>query len=346
VVDRYTKLARYVPTRKTITAEGLAESFLDTVLKDFGIPDSIVSDRGSVFTAKFWSALCYHCKIKRRLSSAFHPQTDGQTERQNQTLEQYLRSYINYQQDDWAAWLSLAEFAYNNSRHAATGITPFYAAYGFHPTFETRGEGGDVDVPAARERATRIQNIRIEMEKQLTQAIQTQATYYDKKRKPRTYAVGDMVWLAAKNIKTTRPSRKLDYKYHGPFRVEKAIGEQAYRLELPKTLRIHPVFHVSLLELHRADSNREQEPPQPLEVDGEEYWEVEKILSSRIHRKKLQYLVKWLGFSDAHNQWLPAAELAHIHSLTDAFHAQHPRMPTAGDTSKPPRQNRRRQNKK
>ena len=96
VVDRFTKMARYLPCLKTITAESLAELLLSTVLKDFGLPAGIVSDRGTVFTSGFWSTVCWTLKIKRRLSTAFHPQTDGQTERQNQTLEQYLRAYCTY----------------------------------------------------------------------------------------------------------------------------------------------------------------------------------------------------------------------------------------------------------
>ncbi len=123
-ICRYTTLARYIPARMDWSAERLAEAFLENVWQDKGILDSLVSDCGSLFTSKFWPALCFHLKIQRRLSSAFHPQTDGQTERQNQTLEQYLRGYGNYQQDDWVSWLAIAEFAYNNSVNSSTGETP------------------------------------------------------------------------------------------------------------------------------------------------------------------------------------------------------------------------------
>lgn len=100
VVDRYTKMSLYIPKTKIVTAEGLATIFLQRVVRFFGDPKGIISNRGSVFTSKFWSSLCFYLSVKRRLSTAFHPQTDGQTESQNQTLEHYLRCYCNYRQDD------------------------------------------------------------------------------------------------------------------------------------------------------------------------------------------------------------------------------------------------------
>jgi hypothetical protein len=133
VVDRYTKMARYIPCQKTITAPQLAELFVNRIVKDFGTPDGIVSDRGTHFTSKFWASLCFYLKVRRRLSTAFHPQSDGQTEVQNQTLEHYLRVYGTYRQDDWSSKLALAEFTYNNSTHSTTGVSPFRAMYGYNP---------------------------------------------------------------------------------------------------------------------------------------------------------------------------------------------------------------------
>ena len=100
IVDRLTKMIQYEPVKITMDAPSLAEVFIDTIVRHHGLPDSIISDRGSVFTSKFWSSLCYFLGIKRRLSTAFHPQTDGQTERQNSTMEAYLRAFVNYEQND------------------------------------------------------------------------------------------------------------------------------------------------------------------------------------------------------------------------------------------------------
>ena len=133
IVDRLTKMVHYEPVKVTIDAPGLAEVIIDVVVRHHGLPDSIVSDWGSVFTSKFWSSLCYFLGIKRRLSTAFHPQTDGQTERQNSTMEAYFRAFVNYEQNDLARLLPMAEFAYNNVKNTSTGYTPFELNCGLHP---------------------------------------------------------------------------------------------------------------------------------------------------------------------------------------------------------------------
>ena len=133
VVDRFTKMVRYLPVTTKIDAAELAEVFHAEIVCRYGMPDGIVSDRGSIFTSDFWSAVCYHSKIKRRLSTAFHPQTDGQTERQNQVLEHYLRVFANDRQTNWAKLLPMAEFAYMNSWHTSIGTTPFFLMYEYHP---------------------------------------------------------------------------------------------------------------------------------------------------------------------------------------------------------------------
>ena len=280
-----------------------------------------------MFTAKFWASLCFYFKVRRRLSTAFHPQTDGQTERQNQTLEQYLRSYVNYQQDDWVRLLPLAEFAYNNSRHTSTGYSPFYAHAGYNPRLDVADRVPDREIPAVDARIDEIRAVRAQLEKRCVEAAKTQAMYHDKKITPRRYAVGDRVWLSGKNIRTVRPSKKLDYKFHGPYEITEVVGKQAYRLALPETApAVHPVFHVSLLE---PATQANDEPPQaePLVVDDQEEWEVEEVLDSRMRRNKLQYLVKWVGFSDASNQWLSAADLANAPEKTDEFHQRYPHKP-------------------
>ena len=133
IVDRLTKIVHYEPVKVTIDAPGLAEVIIDVVVRHHGLPDSIVTDRGSLFTSKFWSSLCYFLGVKRRLSTAFYPQTDDQTEWQNSTMEAYLRAFVNFEQNDWARLLPMAEFAYNNAKNASTGYTPFKLNCGYHP---------------------------------------------------------------------------------------------------------------------------------------------------------------------------------------------------------------------
>ena len=129
IVDHFSKMSLYIPAEKTWRAEDLADSFVERVISRFGVPKGVVSDRGSIFISRMWAEICTVIKQKRCLSTAFHPQTDGQTERQNQTLETYLKIFVNDQQDNWASLLPLAEFAYNNSKHSATGMSPFTIVY-------------------------------------------------------------------------------------------------------------------------------------------------------------------------------------------------------------------------
>ena len=156
-------MAWYIPTLKTVTASELADLFVDQVVRFFGLPTGIVSDRGSVFTSQFWSDFCFSAKVKRRLSTAFHPQTDGQTERQNQTLEQYLRAYTDNKQDNWASLLLLAEFAYNNSTQPTINMSPFFACYGFHPRLNCE-RAVAAKVPKAAERIHGLTNTRTDLE--------------------------------------------------------------------------------------------------------------------------------------------------------------------------------------
>jgi hypothetical protein len=136
VCDRLTRYSHFIPCQETLTAPDLAWLFLDRIFRLHGLPDSIVSDRGSIFISKFWSELTSLLKIDTHTSTAYHPQTDGLTERTNQTLETYLRAYCSYQQDDWVDYLPLAEFAFNNLENSSTHQTPFFANYAFHPSFE------------------------------------------------------------------------------------------------------------------------------------------------------------------------------------------------------------------
>ena len=326
VVDRYTKLAIYIPTRKTLDAEQLADAFADKVLSRLGTPKSIVTDRGSLFTSKFWGELCHHMRIRRRLSTAFHPQTDGQTERQNQTLEHYLRAFANHRQDDWASLLTSAEFAYNNSKHSSTQVTPFRALMGYDPRAPIGDDWeGDSSNVSVNERLNSLQEVRKQLSEILQQAVETQAKYYDKRHKPMTFAVEDQVLLSTKNLKTWRPSKKLDQRFAGPFTIVEAVGKQAYRLRLPKTYgRIHPVFHVSLLEPYKPRDGEEPPKPQPVVVDGADEWYVEALLNRREWRGKTQYLVKWEGWPAYENSWQSIEDLSNAREAIEEYDAKHP----------------------
>lgn len=309
VVDLYTKFCFYIPCTKDIDAQDLAELIFARVVAFVGMPQNLVSDRGSLFTSKFWSTLCYYLGAKRRLSTAFHPQTDGQTERMNQILEHYLRCYVNFEQDDWARWLPLAQFTYNNSKHSSTGMSPSELLMGarFDLNIDIQAPEPEGFAPDALDRAKALKNIRENLQEHLKAAFETQKRYYDQKHKPMTFKIGDKVMLRTKNFTLARPCRKLAERQIGPLTIVDAWGKQAYKLDLPPRFRdIHPVFHVSLLEPWHSRPGEEDPRPDPILIQGENEWIVESILAMRKRHKKTQYLVKWQGYPDTETSWEPA----------------------------------------
>ena len=193
VVDRLTKMAHFIPCKKTSSSEDTARLFLDNVYRYHGLPDDIVSDRGTQFVSKFWRSLFEILKVDIKLSSAFHPQTDGQTERVNQVLEQYLRCTINYQQDDWTEYLPFAEFAYNNTLHASTQQTPFFANYGYHPKLDLLNPMANNN-PAAEGFAKQLSELQATLRLQLQTAQESYKASADKFRNEApTFKIGDKV---------------------------------------------------------------------------------------------------------------------------------------------------------
>ena len=207
-------------------------------------------------------------RIERRLSTAFHPQTDGQTERTNAILEQYLRAYINYQQDNWNELLPLDEFAYNNGYQETIKTTPFYANYGRNPEHQLMNHLITKKENSARD----MENLHQTLGEEMTTAQLRQKVNYDKHRKPDpNLKSGDMVWFLPCNVQTTRPSKKLDYKKMGPFKIIKRVGTSSYKLDLPASMTIHNTFHISLLQPYEDNKfpSQIQTPPPRIEIDGE-----------------------------------------------------------------------------
>lgn len=311
VVCRYSKMVRFIPCTGDVAATELATILCEEVFARYGTPKSIVTDRGPVFTSNYWGTLCSHLAVRRLLSTAFHPQTDGQTERTNQTLECYLRCYANWEQDNWPALLASAEYACNNAASATTGQSPFQVVLTFEPTI-----GQNVEKPLlpsnaeAEERAARLRGIQEELEAHWRQASRSVAAFYDKYRKPKHFEEGSKVLLSSRNISLARPSPKLADKLLGPFKIEKRVGKNAYRLRLPaKYGRIHPTFHVSLLEEYRMRDGCVT--PEPVDIEGDEEWEVEQVMDARTKAGEQHFLVRWKGFSEAEDTWEPRENLAH-----------------------------------
>ena len=230
VCDRLTRAAHFVPCKESMTASELAWLFLDRIFRLHGIPESIISDRGSLFVSKFWSELTTLLQIDHRSSTAYHPQTDGLTERTNQTLETYLRAYCSYQQDDWVDYLPVAEFAFNNAKNSSTKQSPFFANLAYHPTFKPQLTERST-VPAAHDLAQRLDHIHAELRAELQHAQEQQSKYFNQHvQESPQYQPDQLVWLLRRNIKTTRPSNKLDHRRLSPFPIERRLGPLTYQL--------------------------------------------------------------------------------------------------------------------
>src|SRR6202012_2478072 len=333
VVDRLTKMSLFIPTTGDLKAEGLAQLYLLHVFSKHGIPSDIVSDRGSLFTSDFITSLARRLDMKLKFSTAYHPETDGQTERINQTLECYLRCYCSYQQDNWPDLLPIAQFAYNNAPHSATQASPFFANYGYNPRATLA-----LDVTVRDSNAHDFSRELSELHSYCREQIAIAQTQYkgpaDRRRSPipKEFVPGALVWLNSKNIKTKRPSKKLDHKRLGPFEIESKISDNAFRLILPHSMRLlHPVFHVSLLSLHRSNTipNRTQSPPPPVEIEGHNEYEATEVLDSRRRWRRLEYLVSWTGYENTSEAktWEPAENLENSPDLVRRFHEKYPRKP-------------------
>jgi len=249
VIEGFNKMAHFLPLWKEgKTAVDLAIVFAREIWKLHSLSTDIVSDRDSSFTSEIWKEFLRLSGIRPRMLTAFHPQTDGQTERLNQMIEAYLRVFVSKEQDDWVRLLPMAEFTYNNSITTGNGMSPFYANYGFHPVAMNPASTEPLN-PASKVYAHWMNTGHDESQKGLEEAQERMRQYTDPTRKqPPAFQVGDLVMLSGCNIKTRQPSKKMDHKNHGPFQIEKIVSPLTVRLLLPRKWKIHNVFHVSLLE--------------------------------------------------------------------------------------------------
>ncbi|KAJ9514422.1 hypothetical protein QJQ45_012357 [Haematococcus lacustris] len=329
-VDRLTKMIHAVPTTTTVSASILARTFFDHVFRLHGLPKVIVSDRDPRFTSTFWTELFRLTGTHLNMSTANHPQTDGQTERANRTLEDMLRNFVSPYHDDWDTHLTAAEFAYNSSTHAATGFTPFHLNSGQEPHTPLSLSAPTPDhAPAEKESAPAfLQRMAadISVAKHHLHNAQERATKYaNAKRQDHVFKVGDQVYLADSffthaqiaQSAANHATRKFSPRQHGPFRVLEVVTPVALRLEFPPVWKsIHPVVHVSHVKVHNDGSamfptRNPGPPPEPEIIDGEAHFHVQEFRKHRFLRGQLQLLVKWLGHPDHESCWLPLAQLQH-----------------------------------
>ena len=255
VVDHLTKMIHLIPCSDVPSAELTARLLLANVFRFHGFPKTIISDHGSQFSSEFWTSLCSALGVKPSLATAHHQQSNGQVERANSVIEQYLRCYCSSAQTDWCFYLPLCELAYNNSIHKSIGKSPFYANYGFHPCCNIESPPillKDNASILTRDWASHFDSLR----KHLSKAKDDFKKYGDRNKSfgPK-FNINDKVWLKRYYF-TNEPAKKLANQYLGPFRILEDRGRMNYRLELPENMHLHPIFHISQLEPY-TERNKE-----------------------------------------------------------------------------------------
>lgn len=322
-VDKLSKTVRLAACNINIDGPGMARLFMDHVWRYNGLPKKIITDRDGRFTSHFSDALATSLGIRQALSTAFHPQTDGQTEIMNRYVEDTLRHYVNPTQDDWDRWLAVAEFAINNTLNVTINNTPFRMLLGRDPDTPETIQLPPKSVPAARKWMADVVQ-RTERARYCARAAaDRQKTAADKHRRNVQYSVGTWVWLSTKNLKFKADGTKKFFpKFIGPFYITSAIGPRtgldrdsihpqaakhiatAYKLDLPNTVKVHPVFHVSLLkEWKGRPGEKPKRPAITVDADGVPIFEAHAIVDEEVKHGKRMFLIRWTGYGPEADTW-------------------------------------------
>ena len=308
VICRLTSMVHLIPINTTIKTSELAWKFITDVVRLHGLPDSIVSDRDPKFTAKFWKEVHRILGVKLLMSTAFHPQTDGASERAIRSVGQILRAMVRPDQTNWAEKVPLVEFAMNSTSSATTGYAPFELNYGTMPRMVT-SFGSSSTIPGIRNFANRIRESLLEAHDAIIESRVSQTFHANRRRRTENgkeeneFAIGRLVYLSTKNLSLPKGrARKLLPKFIGPFKIIKCVPEaSAYTLELPEELKsrgIFPTFHVNLLRPHQPNDsvmfpNRETRVFYDFGVPDDAEWVVEDIIAHRWEGRSVKFLVKW-----------------------------------------------------
>ncbi len=321
VLDRFSKTAHFIPLPKLPSAKETAATVVNHVFRIHGLPTDVVSDRGPQFVSRFWREFCQLLGATVSLSTGFHPQTNGQTERANQDLERVLRCLVTQNPTSWCQQLSWVEYAHNSLPVSSTGLSPFECSLGYQPPLFPSMES-EVAVPSAHAFVQRCHRTWTRARETLLRVgACTKAKADSHRSKPPVYVVGQKVWLSTKNIPLRSVCNKLAPKFIGPFPVTKIISPVTVRLKLPPAYRrIHPVSKVKPVFRSHLNPPTPVLPP-PRLVDGEPTYSVNRILDSRQRGRGFQYLVDWEGYGPEERIWVPARDILD-HSLIDDYNQQ------------------------
>ena len=328
VIDRFSKMAHFIALPKLPSAKETAEVILHHVFRLHGFPRDVVSDRGPQFVSRFWKAFCKLVGATVSLSSGHHPQTNGQTERLNQSLETGLRCLVSQSPTTWSNHLIWVEYAHNSLPCSSSNMSPFQCAYGYQPPLFPALEE-EVGVPCAEALVRRCRRTWERARRVLLRTSKRYKMAADRHRihAPR-YRTGERVWLSTRDLPLRVESRKLAPRFVGPFPVAKVINPVAVKLKLPRTMKVHPTFHTSKIKQVKESSliPPTRPPPPPRIVDGGPVYTVRRLLAARRRGRGLQYLVDWEGYGPEERSWVPTRDIMDP-TLIDDFHKGHPEDP-------------------
>jgi hypothetical protein len=321
VICLLTAMVHLIPSRTNYNASQIAELVFEQIYKFHGLPQNIVSDRDVLFTSTFWSRLHRLIGTKLRMSSAYHPQTDGSTERANRTITQMLRQCIQPDQKDWVSKLPAIEFAINSARSESTGYAPFFLNFGRMPRTMIWGSGLTNEYPSIRDFALQKKLALMSAHDSIIAARVKQTRDANRRRQEVPFLAGDLVYLSAKNISFKKGlARKLLPKFIGPYKILKSFGNSSFQVELPPHLKkrgIHDVFHSSLLRIHMPNDDRLFPGRMDTQLDGvgdDDEWAVDRILSHHGSRTDATFEILW---KSGDTTWLPYYQITHLQALTD-----------------------------
>jgi len=306
-----------MPTSDTSNSEQIATLLHNNLFQRFGLPDKLISDRDPPFASNAFQELLKLLQIESAMSTAYHPQTDGATERVNQEVEAYLAIYCAQFPEDWPKALPALEFTHNSRRHADNKRTPFEMIMGLQPlAIPTSHE--QTNYPSVSERFRLMAQYREEAlaahelaRNRISQRIKANYT---------PFAIGQQVWLDTRNLRM-KISSKMKPRREGPFRIKRAIGKVNYELELPIQWKVHPVFHATLLRPYKeTEQHGANFIPQPPDIlNEEEQYEVERIINHRRRGRTWQYLIRWKGYTPMEDSWEPEENLANAPDILKRY---------------------------